>query len=100
LRRSGTDHPRERTLRRTRDANPITYAGLYAAEQQHAAYPDIEPDETTASPQDAYAAAMKVITKRAYRPRATCERKKTASPPLRILSRQRYFANLQPNVWN
>ena len=52
---------------RPRDANPITYAGLYAAEQQHAAYPDIEPDETTASPQDAYAAAMKVITKRKWR---------------------------------
>ena len=52
---------------RPRDANPITYAGLYAAEQQHAAYPDIEPDDTTAAPQDAYAAAMKVITKRKWR---------------------------------
>ena len=28
---------------RPRDANPVTYAGLYAAEQQRAAYPDIEP---------------------------------------------------------
>ena len=52
---------------RPRDANPITYAGLYAAEQQHAAYPDIEPDDTTATPQDAYAAVMKVITKRKWR---------------------------------
>jgi len=52
---------------RPREANPITYAGLYAAEQQHAAYPDIEPDDTTATPQDAYAAAMKVITKRRWR---------------------------------
>jgi hypothetical protein len=52
---------------RPRDANPITYAGLYAAEQQHAAYPDIEPDETTVTPQDAYAAAMKVITRRKWR---------------------------------
>jgi Protein of unknown function (DUF1499) len=52
---------------RPRDANPITYAGLYAAEQQHAAYPDIEPDDTTATPQDAFAAAMKVITKRKWR---------------------------------
>jgi Protein of unknown function (DUF1499) len=51
---------------RPRDANPVTYAGLYAAEQQHAAYPDIEPDETTATAQDAYAAAMKVITKRKW----------------------------------
>jgi Protein of unknown function (DUF1499) len=52
---------------RPRDANPITYAGLYAAEQQHAAYPDLEPDETTATPQDAYTAVMKVITKRKWR---------------------------------
>jgi hypothetical protein len=51
---------------RPRDANPITYAGLYAAEQQHAAYPDIEPDDTTATAQDSYAAAMKVITKRKW----------------------------------
>ena len=29
---------------RPRDANPITYEGLYAAELQHAAYSDIEPD--------------------------------------------------------
>src|SRR5579862_341344 len=28
---------------RPRDANPVTYAGLYAAEQQRAFYPDIEP---------------------------------------------------------
>ena len=52
---------------RPRDANPVTYAGLYTAEQQHAAYPDIEPDETTVSPQDAFAAAMKVITRRKWR---------------------------------
>src|SRR3974377_1230025 len=38
---------------RPRDANPITYAGLYAAEQQHAAYPDIEPYRTPATRQDA-----------------------------------------------
>ena len=52
---------------RPRDANPITYAGLYTAEQQHAAYSDIEPDDTTATPQEAYDAAMKVITKRSWR---------------------------------
>src|ERR1700745_2574285 len=52
---------------RPRDANPITYAGLYTAEQQHAAYPDIEPDDTTATPQDAYTAVMKVITRRKWR---------------------------------
>ena len=52
---------------RPRDANPITYAGLYTAEQQHTAYSDIEPDDTTATPQEAYDAAMKVITKRKWR---------------------------------
>src|ERR1700693_1194953 len=52
---------------RPRDANPITYAGLYAAEQQRAAYSDIEPDDTTATPQEAYDAAMKIITKRRWR---------------------------------
>ena len=52
---------------RPRDANPITYAGLYAAELQHAAYADIEPDLTDSTPQEAYDAAMKVITKRKWR---------------------------------
>lgn len=52
---------------RPRDANPITYEGLYAAELQHAAYSDIEPDVTDSSPQEAYEAAMKVITKRKWR---------------------------------
>jgi hypothetical protein len=52
---------------RPRDANPVTYAGLYAAEQQHNAYADIEPDETNSSAQEAYEAAMKVITKRKWR---------------------------------
>src|SRR3984957_10084026 len=52
---------------RPRDANPITYAGLYTAELQHNAYSDIEPDETDVSPQEAYDAAMKVITKRKWR---------------------------------
>ena len=52
---------------RPRDANPITYAGLYTAEQQHAAYSDIEPDDTTSTPQEAYDAAMKVILKRRWR---------------------------------
>jgi hypothetical protein len=52
---------------RPRDANPTAYAGLYTAEQQNAAYPDIEPDDTTATPQEAYDAAMKVIVKRRWR---------------------------------
>jgi hypothetical protein len=52
---------------RPRDANPTAYAGLYTAEQQNAAYPDIEPDDTTATPQETYDAAMKVIAKRRWR---------------------------------
>ena len=52
---------------RPRDANPITYAGLYTAELQHAAYPDIEPDLTDSTPQEAYDAAMKVVIKRKWR---------------------------------
>ena len=52
---------------RPRDANPITYQGLYAAELQHAAYSDIEPDATDSTPQEAYDAAMKVIVKRKWR---------------------------------
>ena len=52
---------------RPRDANPITYEGLYAAEQQHAAYSDIEPDLTDSTAQESFDAAMKVITKRKWR---------------------------------
>lgn len=51
---------------RPRDANPITYAGLHVAELQRKAYSDIEPDLTTATPQEAYDAALKVITKRRW----------------------------------
>jgi uncharacterized protein (DUF1499 family) len=51
---------------RPRDANPVTYAGLYTAELQRAAYSDIEPDVTESSPQEAYDAALKVITKRKW----------------------------------
>jgi uncharacterized protein (DUF1499 family) len=52
---------------RPRDANPVNYAGLYAAEQQREAYADIEPDVTDSSPQEAYDAALKVVTKRRWR---------------------------------
>jgi Protein of unknown function (DUF1499) len=52
---------------RPRDANPIAYQGLYAAELQHRAYPDIEGEQTTATPQEAFDVAMKIITKRRWR---------------------------------
>jgi uncharacterized protein (DUF1499 family) len=51
---------------RPRDAHPVTYAGLYAAEQQRASYSDIEPDLTDSAPLEAYEAALKVITKRKW----------------------------------
>jgi uncharacterized protein (DUF1499 family) len=51
---------------RTRLANPIAYAGLYAAEQQRTAYPDIAPLDTEASLQTTYDATMAVIAKRRW----------------------------------
>jgi uncharacterized protein (DUF1499 family) len=63
------DPPRYEALARLRprDANPVQYAGLYAAEQQRTAYPDIGPLGTNASPQSAYDAALAVINKRRWR---------------------------------
>jgi hypothetical protein len=52
---------------RARDANPIAYAGLRAAELQRNAWPDIETLIVSASPQDAYEATMAVMTKRKWR---------------------------------
>ncbi len=62
------DPPRFETIARlrTRQANPVAYAGLYAAELQKAAYPDIAPLDTDASAPSAYNAAMAVITKRRW----------------------------------
>ncbi|HUI96556.1 MAG TPA: DUF1499 domain-containing protein [Xanthobacteraceae bacterium] len=62
------DPPRFETIGRlrSRQANPIAYAGLYAAEQQKAAYPDIVPLDLDVSPQGAYDATMAVITKRRW----------------------------------
>lgn len=52
---------------RTREANPVIYAGLYAAELQRKAYPEIEPLLLTIVPQAAFEAAMTVVTKRKWR---------------------------------
>ena len=62
------DPPRYEALARLRprEANPIAYAGLYAAGQQRAAYPDIEPLEEDATPEVAFRAALAVITKRKW----------------------------------
>jgi uncharacterized protein (DUF1499 family) len=63
------DPPRYEALARLRprDANPVNYAGLYAAEQQRTAYPDIGPLGTSATPQNAYDAALAVVNKRKWR---------------------------------
>ena len=63
------DPPRYEALARIRprDANPIIYAGLSAAELQRAAYPDIETLDAEASVQASYEAALAVITKRRWR---------------------------------
>jgi len=62
------DPPRYEALARLRprEANPITYAGLYAAERQRAAYPDIEPLDEDATPDVAFKATLAVITKRKW----------------------------------
>ena len=52
---------------RSRETNPITYAGLRAAELQRTAYPDIEPLLLNVSPQEAYNTALAVITRRKWR---------------------------------
>ncbi len=62
------DPPRYEALAkvRPRDANPAAYAGLYTAEQQRSAYPDVELLEQNASPEMAYNAALAVINKRRW----------------------------------
>jgi uncharacterized protein (DUF1499 family) len=52
---------------RPRDAHPVNYAGLYAAEQQRTAYPDIGPLGTNATAQNAYDAVLAVVNKRKWR---------------------------------
>jgi uncharacterized protein (DUF1499 family) len=63
------DPPRYEALARLRprDANPVEYAGLYTAEQQRKAYPDVGPLGTNASPQAAYDAVLAVVNKRRWR---------------------------------
>jgi uncharacterized protein (DUF1499 family) len=63
------DPPRYDTLARARprDANSAIYAGLATAEQQLAAYPDLEPLDGDISPRSAYDAALAVINRRRYR---------------------------------
>ena len=63
------DPPRFDALARLRTAegtNPAVYAGLYSAEQQRAAYPDIETLELEIPVQRAYEVTLQLVTKRKW----------------------------------
>src|SRR5437868_5109651 len=63
------DPPRFEALGRLRagdGANTAVYAGLYSAEQQRQAYPDIEPVELQISVDRAYAIALGLVNKRKW----------------------------------
>jgi uncharacterized protein (DUF1499 family) len=62
------DPPRYEVLARIRprNANSVNYEGLTVAQEQHAAYPEIEALEEDATPQAAFTAALAVITKRRW----------------------------------
>ncbi|MBR1227631.1 MULTISPECIES: DUF1499 domain-containing protein [unclassified Bradyrhizobium] len=64
------DPPRFEALARLRageGTNPAVYAGLYSAEQQAIAYPDIETVELEVPPQRAYEITLALINKRKWR---------------------------------
>jgi uncharacterized protein (DUF1499 family) len=63
------DPPRYEALAALRSgdgANPAVYAGLYSAEQQRRAYPDIEPVELEIPVDRAYAITLKLVNKRKW----------------------------------
>lgn len=63
------DPPKFEALARLRtggDTNPAVYAGLYSAEQQRIAYPDVEPGTVEVPPQMAYETALELINKRKW----------------------------------
>src|ERR1700743_1760860 len=53
-------------LRSADGANPAVYAGLYSAEQQRVAYPDIETVELELPVQRAYEITLQLVTKRKW----------------------------------
>jgi uncharacterized protein (DUF1499 family) len=61
------DPPRFDVLARLRPRGTVEYAGLYAAELQRQAYPDVEPLSVNAAPKVAYEGAMAVIVRRKWR---------------------------------
>lgn len=63
------DPPRFEQLAKLRTgdgANPATYAGLYSAEQQHSAYPDIEPVSMDVPPAKAFDEVLKLVQRRKW----------------------------------
>jgi Protein of unknown function (DUF1499) len=63
------DPPRFEALARLRNgdgANPAVYAGLYSAEQQRIAYPDIETVELGLPVQRAYEITLQLVTRRKW----------------------------------
>jgi len=63
------DPPRFEALARLRGgdgANPAVYAGLYSAEQQRIAYPDLETVELEIPVQRAYEITLQLVTKRKW----------------------------------
>jgi hypothetical protein len=63
------DPPRFEALARLRTGegtNPAVYAGLYSAEQQRQAYPDIETVELDVPVQQAFDVTMRLVTKRKW----------------------------------
>jgi uncharacterized protein (DUF1499 family) len=63
------DPPRFEALARLRSgdgANTAVYAGLYSAEQQRQAYPDIEPVELELPVERAYAITLQLVNKRKW----------------------------------
>jgi uncharacterized protein (DUF1499 family) len=63
------DPPRYEAIARLRGAegaNPAAYAGLYSAERQRIAYPEVEPITLEVPAQQAYDAALSVVKKRKW----------------------------------
>lgn len=61
------DPPRFDVLSRLRPRGTVEYAGLYAAEQQRTAYPDIEPLLVSVTPQVAYEQTLAIVNRRKWR---------------------------------
>src|SRR5215212_5336161 len=63
------DPPKFEALARLRtgdSANPAVYAGLYSAEQQRIAYPEVEAATVEVPPQKAYETTLELINKRKW----------------------------------